>query len=647
VQAWRRAPAQNVAPYGAWESPLTASMLAGANVRLSGIVLDGADACWVEGRPLEGGRSVLVRRAADGTVAELTPAPWNVRSRVHEYGGGAATVRGGTSWFVHDADQQLYRLDAGGAPRALTRGEGLRHADPSPSPDGRLVACVCEDHSRGGEPENRLVVMDAGGDTRVLHRGHDFYASPRFSPDGRELAFIAWDHPRMPWDGTVLYRALVDADGGLTAPLVVAGGPSESVFQPQWAPDGRLWFVSDREGFWNLHVLDAHGEQRCVIREEAEYGLPQWQFSMSTYGFSDPGTLVAASCVQGRWRVQAVDLASLTREPLPVPISAVSALVAGAGQALLIAASEDHPESVLRWNPAMGTVEVLRASAEDTLEPAFFSRPETLAFPTAGGVSCHAFFYPPVNPGFAAPGDERPPLIVIGHGGPTGATTAALSPATQYWTTRGFAVLDVNYRGSTGYGRAYRELLDGAWGVADVEDCVHGARHLAAIGRVDPARMAIRGRSAGGYTVLAALAFHDTFAAGASHYGIGELEALARDTHKFESRYLDRLVGPWPHAAALYRERSPVHHVDGLSCPVIFFQGLEDRVVPPDQARTMADALRAKGIPVACLMFEGEQHGFRKAETIVRALEAELYFYGRVFGFRPADAIEPVAIDNL
>jgi dipeptidyl aminopeptidase/acylaminoacyl peptidase len=640
-------PERRVAPYGAWESPLTASMLAGANLRLSGVVLDGVDACWVEGRPLEGGRSVLVRRTPDGGVSDLTPAPWNVRSRVHEYGGGAATVRGGSAWFVHDADQQLYRLDAGEAPRAITRGEGLRHADPSPSPDGCLLACVCEDHSRGGEPENRLVVVDPAGVVRVLHRGHDFYASPRFGPDGRELAFLAWDHPRMPWDGTVLYRASVGGDGVVTAVRPVAGGPGESVFQPEWAPDGRLWFVSDREGFWNLYRLEAHGDPRCVIREEAEYGLPQWQFAMSTYGFADRDTLVAASCLQGRWRVEAVDLETLARTPLPVPVSAVSALVAGGGQALLLAASEDRPESVLRWTPARGVVEVLRVSTREALDAGFVSRPETLAFPTAGGARCHGFFYPPANPRFTAPEGERPPLVVIGHGGPTGATTAALNPAIQFWTTRGFAVLDVNYRGSTGYGRRYRELLDGAWGVADVEDCVRGARYLAQAGRVDPARMAIRGRSAGGYTVLAALAFHDTFAAGASHYGIGELEALARDTHKFESRYLDRLVGPWPEAAALYRERSPVHHVGGLSCPVIFFHGLEDKVVPPSQARMMADALRAKGLPVACLMFEDEQHGFRRAETIVRALEAELYFYGRVFGFQPADAVEPVTIDNL
>jgi len=637
---------RRTAPCGAWESPLTAKALTGASVRLSGIALDGSDALWIEGRPEEAGRGVLVQRTGDGATRDLTPAPWNVRSRVHEYGGGACAVRGGVAWFVNDADQQLHRLEPGAQPVALTAGDGLRHADPSPSTDGRFVVCVREDHTGGGEPVNTLVRVDGEG-AHTLAAGHDFYATPRVDPRGGEIAFLAWDHPNMPWDGTLLYRASVHRDGALSDVRVVAGGSAESVFQPQWGPDGALWFVSDRDGWWNLHRVDRDGNVHCVIREPAEYGLPQWQFAMSTYGFAGERTLVAASCASGRWRVDAIDLATLARRPIPEEVTAVSALVAAGGQALLLAASPARPESVLLWDLAHDHVQWLRASAAADVDPGYISIPEALDFPTAGGVGSHGFFYPPANPAFRAPAGERPPLIVIGHGGPTGATTAAYNPGIQFWTSRGFAVLDVNYRGSTGYGRAYRALLDGAWGVADVEDCVNGARFLAGAGRVDPARMAIRGRSAGGYTVLAALAFHDVFAAGASYYGIGELEALARDTHKFESRYLDRLVGPWPEAAALYRERSPLRHVDGLSCPVIFFQGLEDAVVPPNQAQMMADALREKGIPVACLMFEGEQHGFRRAETLVRTLEAELWFYGRVFGFTPADAIDAVAIDNL
>ncbi len=637
---------RRTAPCGAWESPLTAAELTGASVRLSGVALDGGDALWIEGRPEEAGRGVLVRCAAGGAARDLTPAPWNVRSRVHEYGGGAAAVRGGVAWFVHDADQQLYRMPPGASPVALTRGDGLRHADPAPSPHGRFVVCVREDHTAGGEPVNTLVRVSDDG-AAIVAAGHDFYASPRLRADGRAIAFLAWDHPNMPWDGTLLYRAKLEDDGTLSDLRVVAGGVAESVFQPEWGPDGALWFASDRDGWWNLHRLDADGSAHCVIRERAEYGLPQWQFAMSTYGFAGASTLVAASCANGRWRVEAVDLASLARRALPADVTAVSALVAGGGEALMLAASPARPESVLRWRLADDRVDWLRASAAVDVDPGYVSVPEALDFPTAGGADSHGFFYPPANPAFRAPDGERPPLIVVGHGGPTGATTAAYNPGIAFWTSRGFAVLDVNYRGSTGYGRAYRALLDGQWGVADVEDCVHGARFVAGAGRVDARRMAIRGRSAGGYTVLCALAFHDVFAAGASYYGIGELEALARDTHKFESRYLDRLVGAWPEAADRYRERSPLAHVDGLSCPVIFFQGLEDAVVPPNQAERMAGALRAKGIPVACLMFEGEQHGFRRAETIVRTLEAELWFYGRVFGFVPADAIEPVAIDNL
>lgn len=637
----------HVLPYGAWPSPIEAAMLASQSVRLGGVVLDGADTMWVEGRPTQAGRSVLVRMSEGAAAVDLTPAPWNIRSRVHEYGGGAFAARNGTVWFVHDEDQRLYALEPGGTPRALTPPGPYRHADPDPSPDGRYIVCVREDHSGAGEPVNTLLSVDgAGGGVRQIAAGHDFYAYPRISSDGCALAFIAWDHPDMPWDASVLYLAERAPDGTLAQQRAIAGGEGVSVFQPQWAPDGRLWFVSDAGGFWNLHVLDADGP-RCVIREEAEYGMPMWQFAMSTYGFADERTLVAASCRDGYWRVEAIDLATLARTPMPCDVSAVSGLVAGGGRAMVLAASPTRVQSLLCWDLARGDVQTLRASTMQTLDPAHVSVPEAVHFATDDRQVAHAFFYPPVNPTCIAPAEERPPLIVIGHGGPTGATSASLDLGVQFWSSRGFAVLDVNYRGSTGYGRAYRRLLDGEWGVADVADCVNGARYLADAGRVDRARMAIRGRSAGGYTVLAALAFHDTFAAGASYYGIGELEALARDTHKFESRYLDRLVGPYPECAALYRERSPLHHLEGLSCPVIFFQGLEDRVVPPNQAQMMRDALFAKGIPVACLMFEGEQHGFRRAETIVRTLEAELYFYGRVFGFTPAGELEPVRIDNL
>ena len=638
----------DVTPYGAWESPIDAAMLAADSVRLSTVLVDGDDVLWLEGRPTEAGRNVLVRCGPQGETVDVTPAPWNLRSRVHEYGGGAVIARADSVWLVNDADQRLYRLGADGASTPLTPEGPFRHADPDLSPDGRHLVCVREEHGAPGEPRNLLVMTGAReDDCREVATGHDFYAYPRFSPDGQSLAFIAWDHPHMPWDGTTLYVAAVRGDGTVSAPRAVAGGEGESIFQPQWAADGSLWFVSDAPGYWNLfHLRDVGGGEaaHCVLREEAEFGLPLWQFAMSTYGFVRPGLLAAASCHEGRWQVETIDLASGVRTPMPHPVSAVSALVARDGVVAILAASEEAPLSVIRWRPEADSVDVLRASAADAGDATWVSRPETVSFPTGDGDIAHGFFYPPASAGHRAPDGERPPLLVVGHGGPTGATTAALDLSVQFWTSRGFAVLDVNYRGSTGYGRAYRGPLDGQWGIVDVEDCVNGARHLASEGRVDGARLAIRGRSAGGYTVLAALAFHDVFSAGASYYGIADLEALARDTHKFESRYLDTLVGPYPEGAHIYRERSPIQHVDGLSCPVIFFQGLEDAVVPPNQAQMMRDALLAKGVPVACLMFEGEQHGFRRALTIVRALEAELAFYGEVFGFVPAGDLPPVEI---
>lgn len=631
------------ASYGAWQSAVAADMLAAQTVRLSGITLDANKAWWLEGRATDGGRSVLVAAESAHSLADVTQAPWNIRSRVHEYGGGAFAVRDGDVWFANDDDQRLYRLTEGAGAstgaKAITAAGPFRYADPEPLANGAGVICVREEHRDADEPVNALVWVDGAGDdsasgVEVIAQGHDFYAYPRLSEDGKTLAFIAWNHPNMPWDGTELYLAPVLDGANIGAPVKVAGGENESIFQPHWAPDGHLWFASDANGYWNLQRLKhaglaaAAGEVQCVIEEQADYGMPLWQFAMCTYGFADADTLVAASCARGQWRVQAIDLRDMTRTELPVPMSAVSAVVASDGQALLLGASATSPLSVMRWRLSDNTVEVLRSSSDIELASDDIALAETIAFASADDSVAHGFFYAPTNSRYQAAGDELPPLIVIGHGGPTGSTSSAFDLSVQFWTSRGFAVLDVNYRGSTGYGRHYRSLLDGQWGIADVEDCVYGARFLAESGRVDGSRMAIRGRSAGGYTVLAALAFHDVFAAGASYYGIGELEVLARDTHKFESRYLDRLVGPYPQCAQIYRDRSPIHHVEQLSCPVIFFQGLEDKVVPPNQAQMMSDALKKKGIAVACMMFEGEQHGFRRAETIVRTLESELVFYG-------------------
>ncbi|MGB8434990.1 MAG: S9 family peptidase [Burkholderiales bacterium] len=636
------------APYGEWESPISAAALSAASVRFGDVALDGPDIYWVEGRPAEKGRSVLVRRTPDGTIADVTPAPYDVRTRVHEYGGGAFAVSGGDVWFSHIGDDRVYRKRSGLSPEPLTSPGPWRYADLVYDAQRGRVVCVRESHADADrEPVNELVAIDCNdGIVSVLAAGHDFYSNPRPSPDGRRLAWLTWDHPNMPWDGTELWIAELDGEGLPKDHARAAGGKGKSVFQPEWGPDGKLYLVSDPEGWWNLHTFDGE-RSSCLYRADLEFGRPQWQFGQATYGIESDRRILCAFAEKGLWRLGALDQATGQLETIPTPFTDISDIAVGAGRTVLIAASPWQASVVALFDPDTGKVTVLRESASLAIADGYISPPEAIEFSTGAGQHAHAFWYAPRNPNFRAPHGELPPLVVIGHGGPTGATTPSFSLAIQFWTSRGIAVLDVNYRGSTGYGRAYRELLRGLWGVADVEDCVDGAMHLVAQGRVDEKRLAIRGGSAGGFTALAALTFYDFFNAGASYYGIGDLEALARDTHKFESRYTDSLVGPYPERKDLYEARSPIHFVDQLSCPVIFFQGLADKVVPPNQAETMVDALRAKGLPVAYLAFEGEQHGFRRAETIIRAREAELYFYGKVFGFTPADAIDPVPIENL
>lgn len=637
---------KTVAPYGTWVSPLGAAAVASASLGLDQVALDGEHVYWLERRPDEGGRHTIVRWRPGAGTEELTPAPLDVRSRVHEYGGGAYTVRDGTLVFSNDNDGRVYVRRPGTAPRAFTPPGKGRYADFVIDPGRGRVVCVGEGPAGRGGPANRLLSLDLDrGTARVLDDRHDFVSSPALHPDGRQLAWLAWDRPCMPWDGTTLWLARLDRDGGVHDPRAVAGGPGESIFAPRWSPDGRLYFVSDRNGWWNLYRWQDGGVVP-VLEMRAEFGLPQWVFGMSTYAFLDARRMIGACCRQGVWQLGLIDVPAGRWRPVASPYTSISAVQANAHQAVFIAASPADAAAVVRFDSA-GHMEVLKRSSETGLDGASLSEGEAMGFPTTDGDTAYGFFYAPRNPDYAGPADERPPLLVKCHGGPTAATGNAFDPRIQYWTSRGFAVLDVNYRGSTGYGRAYRELLKGRWGVADVADAVKGVEHLAARQRIDPRRAAIRGSSAGGYTVLCALTFHEVFKAGASYYGISDLEALLRDTHKFEARYLDSLVGPYPQQRARYRDRSPIHFTERLSCPVIFFQGLEDKVVPPDQTQRMVQALRRKGIPVAYVGFPGEQHGFRQAQNIRRALEAELYFYGRVFGFAPAGELQPVAIENL
>ncbi len=639
-----------IAPYGAWKSPITSERIVAQTVGLGEIVLEGDQVYWAEMRPSEGGRTVIVRRAPDGTTADITPAGFNARTKVHEYGGGAYTVADGVVYFSNFGDQRLYRQRPGEAPQAITPDVPLRYADGAVDHRRRVMICVREDHRPAGRPpENTLVEIALDGDAqggRVLVEGNDFYAAPRLSPDGTRLAWLTWNHPNMPWDGTELWVADLRADGTPANARCVAGGADESVFQPEWSPDGVLHFVSDRSNWWNLYRWRA-GRIEPLHPMPGEFGVPLWHFGAATYGFISATEICCAHTMDGLWHLSRLDTSSGGFHRVDQPCTAIGGLRAAHGRAVYVGASPTQRSAVIAVRPSTGRLEVLRRASDAPIDPGYLSLPEPVEFPSGHGQTAHAFFYPPHNQDHTAPPGERPPLLVKIHGGPTAAAGTAFNPGIQYWTSRGIAVLDVNYGGSTGFGREYRRRLMGRWGLVDVDDCANGARFLAERGLVDGDRLMITGGSAGGYTTLAALTFRDVFRAGASHFGISDIEVLARDTHKFESRYLDTLVGPYPEARALYHERSPLHHTDRLSRPVIFFQGLEDRVVPPNQAERMVQALREKGLPVAYLAFEGEGHGLRRAENIRRALDAELYFYSQVVGFPLADAVAPVTIENL
>ncbi|MCZ6506871.1 MAG: prolyl oligopeptidase family serine peptidase [Acidobacteria bacterium] len=634
------------APYGSWRSPLTPAVVSADGLRFSEPSFDGDDLYWLERRPAEGGRSVVVRRTPEGRIEDCFGRPMDARTLVHEYGGGSYVVGEGVVYFVNFDDQQVYRVADRGRPIAVTAERELRFADLRFDPGRRRLLAVAEDHSGSGEPESSIVAIGLeDGRVETLVEGADFYSDPLPSPHGRRLAWLSWSHPDMPWDRTGLWVADLDPEGRPSDAVLVAGGDgrAESVFQPRWSPRGELWFVSDRSGWWKLYRRRSDGPH-AMTAIEAEVGRQQWVFRMSTYAFEGPDVVVLAYSRSGTW--QLAELGAGELRDLPSAYTDIQYLEANAqGRIAFVGAASALAPAIVLAGSRTEEVIVRTASAAQ-IDAGLLSQPRSIEFPTAAGGSGHAFYYPPCNPRYQGVAREKPMLLVLSHGGPTAAASSGLNLGLQYWTSRGFAVLDVDYRGSTGYGRAYREALEGLWGVADVADCVAAARALVDLGEVDAERLAIRGGSAGGFTTLAALTFTDVFRAGASYYGIGDLETLARDTHKFESRYLDRLVGPFPEAAEVYRRRSPIHASEKLSCPVIFFQGLEDKVVPPDQTETMVEALRRQGIPVAYVPFAGEQHGFRRAENIERALEAELYFYSRVFGFSASGELAPVEIHN-
>jgi len=625
-----------VLPYGTWPSPISAADLARTSIAISYVRALNGVPYWLESRPAGNGRYVVVTPAAGGGITEITPDGFNARTRVHEYGGVPYALSRDAIYFSNFSDQRLYAHRVGCEPRALTP-EGYRYADCELDRGGTHLFCVREDHTCGSEPKNSIVsVPVAGGSAgKVLFGDSDFVAYPRASPDGKRLAWIAWDHPDMPWDASRLYVA-DRVDGRLERITQIAGGPRESVLEPSWDSDGTLYFSSDRSDWWNLWRWTGR-DTEPVFAVDAEVATPLWVLGQTNYALTGDGRAVLRYGVKAQDKLGVVDLRSGKVHSFDLPfVSFSSVTLKSPDTALAIAASPTAEASVVQVDLRTGAYTVLRAPAEIRLDTASISRAQPIEFPTAGGLTAHAFFYPPVSAEFTGPAGEKPPLVVKVHGGPTSHSKAELSLATQFWTSRGFAMLDVNHGGSSGFGRAYRERLEGNWGIVDVGDVVAAVKYLAAQGRVDTERVAIRGGSAGGFTVLAALAFHDVFKAGANYYGVSDLEALARDTHKFESRYLDRLVAPLPQGRAIYEARAPIRHVHRFRAPLITFQGAEDKVVPPSQSRAIVAALQSKGIPAPYIEFEGEQHGFRKADSIVRSLESELTFYGQVFGFVPA-----------
>ncbi|HEX4747808.1 MAG TPA: S9 family peptidase [Gaiellaceae bacterium] len=647
-----------IAPYGTWSSPISAEMVARAGVRLSAPWLEDGVVWWLEGRATEAGRVVLVRRSPDGTTSDVVPEAINVRTAVHEYGGGAYCVHRGVAFVSNFDDQRLYRVDAGGQPEPITpriADRRHRYADGRITPDGSLWIGVRERHAESDSSKdvvNELVAVptDGSSEPRVIAGGRDFYSTPRISPDGARLAFLAWNLPWMPWDGCELHVADLAPDGSLSGLERVAGEDgAESIWQPEWSPSGDLVFASDRSGWWNLERI--RGDRRDELHPaQAEFGYPAWAFGTRSFAFLGDGRVFCGFDSGGFARFGILDTASGELRELALGLDSWGApyVSAEGARAVVVAGGTTTPTQVLLIDVETGETETLRASIDVDVPTEYFSRPRPIEFPTDGGLTAHAFFYPPTNPDFEAPEGERPPLIVESHGGPTGNTSAALGLGIQFWTSRGFAVVDVNYGGSTGYGRAYRERLNGQWGVVDLADCVNAARYLVEQGEADGERLLITGGSAGGYTTICALTFTDVFAAGSTYFGIADLEQFGGgETHKFELQYEHTLVGPYPERADLYRERSPIHFTDRISTPMLVLQGTEDRVVPPQQAELIVGALRERGVPHAYLLYEGEGHGFRKAENIVDSLEAELSFYAQVLGFEPSGAIRTLEIANL
>ena len=632
-------------PYGTWESLITSEMLVGGAVRLGEIVTDGDDVWWAESRPDEGGRTVIVRNGKDQTDKKT-----NVRTLVHEYGGSAWWVRNGTLVYSQYSDQRLYRRDKSGdsiplTPESETQ-QSYRYADGRITNNEDWYVCVRETHtSSDEEPSNEIVAvpLDGSQQIRVLVSGPDFVSSPRVSKEGNQIAWVQWNHPNMPWDDTQL--CIASLEEMVLSNQKVTKSKAESFFQPEWDDQGNLHVVSDRNNWWNLFRVDQSTNEidlTSMTNIEAEIGLPQWVFGQSRYAF-------VGDEIWFVYREAGIDkLATLSSngqfEQIKIDATEIESVTNYQDGIVATVSSWKAESSVMFINSE--EVRPLSKTRDLDIGESWFPVPETFTYQTSDSEKAHALFYSPTNPEYEIHENENPPLIVLAHGGPTGSARRQLQLSIAYWTSRGFGVADVDYRGSTGYGRLYRNRLRNSWGLADVEDCVAVAKHLVAQKKVDKNRLAIKGGSAGGFTVLAALTFHDTFTAGASRYGIADLAILAKDTHKFESRYLDRLVGKWPEDEEIYKQRSPIHHIEQLSTPMVILQGSEDPIVPPNQAHLMAKKLKENDIPHALIEFSDEGHGFRKAPNITKAIESELAFFAQIFNFEPFDDLPKICIES-
>lgn len=638
--------------YGCWLSPISTSLITKDSVSIDEIQLCNNTTYWIEKRPLEQGRCVIVQYDS-GAVTDCLPDGFSSRSRVHEYGGASYIVTIDGIYFINDADQQIYHIQKtdigkGIKPQKITRHKHCRFSDMVNAEQNKQLICICEDHTdSGNEPVNTIVAINThDGDKTVLTSGYSFYSNPIICEKKQQLAWICWNHPNMPWDGTELWVAGLSVNK-IDHSQKIAGGDNVSICQPRWSPSGILTFVSDESGWWNIYQ---HRDEKshCLYPMQAEFGTPQWVFGQSSYQFASEHIIHCIVTENSIDFLGILNLSDKTLSRIDTPLTTLSSLQTSGTSTWLIGSSSTCPPQVTRLANIKGknqTVKSIKSSYTVDVDSGYLSTGENIQFTTRHDDVAFAIYYAPRNQDFTSSG--LPPLIVLSHGGPTACTSNAFDIRKQYWTSRGFAIIDVNYSGSTGFGRDYRERLTNNWGIRDAEDCCDAALYAVQNNLADPEQLIIKGGSAGGYTVLCALTFHNVFSAGASYYGIGELASLARDTHKFESRYLDKLVGTYPENKQTYLDRSPIHHVDQLNCPVIFFQGEDDHVVPKQQAEKMVAAIESKGIPVAYLLFKGESHGFRKSKTIEDTLNAEYLFYSKIFNFDITEPLRPITIKNL